>query len=106
MDETKAYSATAATSPLAGTTIPLRGPNEHDVQIEISFAASRAVSQRVPLWNRSRKCSFWIEATPRDQRFEHARASRNPNGPNRYISRAARVRHHVLYKADHKLKWL
>ena len=34
---TKAYSAASATSPLASTTIPRRGPTEHDVQIEILF---------------------------------------------------------------------
>jgi uncharacterized zinc-type alcohol dehydrogenase-like protein len=33
----KAYSAASATSPLASTTIPRRGPTEHDVQIEILF---------------------------------------------------------------------
>jgi uncharacterized zinc-type alcohol dehydrogenase-like protein len=33
----KAYSAGSATSPLASTTIPRRGPTEHDVQIEILF---------------------------------------------------------------------
>jgi uncharacterized zinc-type alcohol dehydrogenase-like protein len=37
MYKTKAYSATSATSPLAGTTIPRRDPTEHDVQIEILF---------------------------------------------------------------------
>jgi uncharacterized zinc-type alcohol dehydrogenase-like protein len=37
MYNTKAYSATSATSPLAGTTIPRRDPTEHDVQIEILF---------------------------------------------------------------------
>jgi uncharacterized zinc-type alcohol dehydrogenase-like protein len=37
MYKTKAYSATRATSPLAGTTIPRRDPTEHDVQIEILF---------------------------------------------------------------------
>ena len=34
---TKAYSATSATSPLASTTIARRDPTEHDVQIEILF---------------------------------------------------------------------
>ena len=33
----KAYSAASATSPLASTTIPRRGPSEHDVQMEILF---------------------------------------------------------------------
>jgi uncharacterized zinc-type alcohol dehydrogenase-like protein len=33
----KAYSAASATSQLASTTIPRRGPTEHDVQIEILF---------------------------------------------------------------------
>ena len=33
----KAYSAASATSSLASTTIPRRGPTEHDVQIEILF---------------------------------------------------------------------
>jgi alcohol dehydrogenase (NADP+) len=37
MYKTKAYSATSATSPLGGTTIPRRDPTEHDVQIEILF---------------------------------------------------------------------
>ena len=37
MYKTKAYSATGATSPLAGTTIARRDPTEHDVQIEILF---------------------------------------------------------------------
>ena len=37
MYNTKAYSAASATSPLASTTIPRRGPTEHDVQIEILF---------------------------------------------------------------------
>src|SRR5437016_4971515 len=37
MYNTKAYSATSATSPLASTKIPRRDPNEHDVQIEILF---------------------------------------------------------------------
>jgi alcohol dehydrogenase (NADP+) len=33
----KAYSAASATSPLASTAIPRRGPTEHDVQMEILF---------------------------------------------------------------------
>ena len=33
----KPYSAASATSPVASTTIPRRGPTEHDVQIEILF---------------------------------------------------------------------
>src|SRR3979409_2666814 len=37
MYKTKADSATSATSPLAGTTIPRRDPTEHDVQIEILY---------------------------------------------------------------------
>src|SRR5271165_3591608 len=37
MYKTKAYSATSATSPLTGTTIPRREPTEHDVQIEILY---------------------------------------------------------------------
>ena len=37
MHNTKAYSATSATSPLASTTIARRDPTEHDVQIEILF---------------------------------------------------------------------
>jgi alcohol dehydrogenase (NADP+) len=37
MYNTKAYSAASATSPLASTTIPRRGPTERDVQIEILF---------------------------------------------------------------------
>jgi uncharacterized zinc-type alcohol dehydrogenase-like protein len=37
MPTAKAYAATAATSPLASTTIPRRDPTEHDVQIEILF---------------------------------------------------------------------
>jgi D-arabinose 1-dehydrogenase-like Zn-dependent alcohol dehydrogenase len=37
MYKTKAYSATSATSQLAGATIPRRDPTEHDVQIEILF---------------------------------------------------------------------
>src|SRR5271165_5284797 len=37
MYKTKAYSATSATSPLTGTTIPRRDPTENDVQIEILF---------------------------------------------------------------------
>jgi alcohol dehydrogenase (NADP+) len=37
MYNSKAYSAVAATSPLAATTIARRDPTEHDVQIEILF---------------------------------------------------------------------
>ena len=37
MYNTKAYSATSATSPLASTKIARRDPNEHDVQIKILF---------------------------------------------------------------------
>jgi uncharacterized zinc-type alcohol dehydrogenase-like protein len=37
MNKTKAYAATSATSPVAGTTIARREPGEHDVQIEILF---------------------------------------------------------------------
>jgi uncharacterized zinc-type alcohol dehydrogenase-like protein len=37
MNNTKAYSAASATSPLAGTRIARRDPTEHDVQIEILF---------------------------------------------------------------------
>jgi uncharacterized zinc-type alcohol dehydrogenase-like protein len=37
MNQTKAYSAASATSPLASTAIPRRDPTEHDVQIEILF---------------------------------------------------------------------
>jgi alcohol dehydrogenase (NADP+) len=37
MYNTKAYSATSATSPLAPATIPRRDPTEHDVQIDILF---------------------------------------------------------------------
>jgi len=37
MYNTKAYSATSATSPLASTTIPRRDPTDRDVQIEISY---------------------------------------------------------------------
>src|ERR1022692_4491485 len=37
MQNTKAYSARSATSPLASTTIARRDPTEHDVQIEILF---------------------------------------------------------------------
>ena len=37
MYKSKAYSATSATSPLAGTSIPRREPTERDVQIEILF---------------------------------------------------------------------
>ncbi|MGI9113951.1 MAG: hydroxyacid dehydrogenase [Chthoniobacterales bacterium] len=37
MQNTKAYSADCATSPLAHTTIPRRDPTDHDVQIEILF---------------------------------------------------------------------
>ncbi len=37
MNNTKAYSAASATSPLASTTIPRRNPTERDVQIEILF---------------------------------------------------------------------
>ncbi len=37
MYNTKAYSASSATSPLAATTIPRREPTENDVQIEILF---------------------------------------------------------------------
>ena len=37
MYNTKAYSATNATSPLSPTTIARRDPNEHDVQIQILF---------------------------------------------------------------------
>ena len=37
MNNTKAYSATSATSPLAGTKIARRDPTEHDIQIEILF---------------------------------------------------------------------
>src|SRR6202451_1556041 len=37
MYKTKAYSATGATSPLAGSTIARRDPTEHDVLIEILF---------------------------------------------------------------------
>src|SRR6476469_3952390 len=37
MHHFKAYSAAAATSPLASTTIPRRDPTERDVQIEILF---------------------------------------------------------------------
>ncbi len=37
MHNTKAYSATSATSPLSSTTIPRREPTAHDVQIEILF---------------------------------------------------------------------
>ena len=35
--DAKAYSATSATSPLAGTTIPRRAPTDQDVQIDILF---------------------------------------------------------------------
>jgi len=37
MNQTKAYSAASATSPLASTKINRRNPAEHDVQIEILF---------------------------------------------------------------------
>ncbi|MHC5730952.1 MAG: alcohol dehydrogenase catalytic domain-containing protein, partial [Nostoc sp.] len=37
MYNTKAYSATSATSPLSSTKIKRRDPSEHDVQIEILF---------------------------------------------------------------------
>ncbi len=37
MYKSKAYSATNASAPIAGTTIPRRDPTEHDVQIEILF---------------------------------------------------------------------
>jgi alcohol dehydrogenase (NADP+) len=37
MNNTKAYSAASATSPLAGTKIARRDPTEHDIQIEILF---------------------------------------------------------------------
>ena len=37
MYNTKAYSATSATSQLASTTIRRREPTEHDVQIEILY---------------------------------------------------------------------
>jgi len=37
MYNTKAYSATSATSPLASMTIPRRDPTDRDVQIEISY---------------------------------------------------------------------
>jgi len=37
MYQTKAYSATSATAPLASATIPRRDPGERDVQIEILF---------------------------------------------------------------------
>ena len=37
MYKAKAYAASSATSPLAGTTIARRDPTEHDVQIEILF---------------------------------------------------------------------
>jgi uncharacterized zinc-type alcohol dehydrogenase-like protein len=37
MYNTKAYSAASATSPLAGTTVARRDPNENDIQIEILF---------------------------------------------------------------------
>lgn len=37
MNQTKAYSAASATSPLASTKIQRRNPTEHDVQIEILF---------------------------------------------------------------------
>ena len=37
MNNTKAYSAASATSPLAGTRIARRDPTEHDVQIDILF---------------------------------------------------------------------
>jgi uncharacterized zinc-type alcohol dehydrogenase-like protein len=37
MNNTRAYSAASATSPLASTTIARRDPTEHDVQIEILF---------------------------------------------------------------------
>lgn len=37
MYNTKAYSATSATSPLSSTKIQRRNPTEHDVQIEILF---------------------------------------------------------------------
>src|SRR4029077_20873256 len=37
MYKAKAYSAASATSPLASTTIPRRGPTDRDVQIEILF---------------------------------------------------------------------
>jgi hypothetical protein len=37
MNNTKAYSAASATSPLASTTIPRRDATEHDVQVEILF---------------------------------------------------------------------
>ncbi len=36
-NKAKAYSATAATSPMSQTSIPRRDPNENDVQIEILF---------------------------------------------------------------------
>src|SRR3954452_7846402 len=37
MYQTKAYSATSATSPVASATIPRRDPTDRDVQIEILF---------------------------------------------------------------------
>jgi uncharacterized zinc-type alcohol dehydrogenase-like protein len=37
MPNTKAYSASSASSPLAATRIARRDPTEHDVQIEILF---------------------------------------------------------------------
>jgi alcohol dehydrogenase (NADP+) len=37
MNNTKAYAAASATSPVARTTIPRRDPNERDVEIEILF---------------------------------------------------------------------
>ena len=37
MYNAKAYAAAAATSPLAGTIIPRREPEEHDVQINVLF---------------------------------------------------------------------
>ena len=37
MSQTKAYSATSATAPLAATQIPRRAPTERDVQIEILY---------------------------------------------------------------------
>ncbi len=37
MNQTKAYAAASATSPLASTTITRREPTDHDVQIEILF---------------------------------------------------------------------
>ncbi len=60
MYNTKAYSATSATSPLASTTIARRDPTEHDVQIENLFKCGSNQSQSAAScsWRKRRLTMF------------------------------------------------